>query len=90
MDPDTAVKKLEYANYYLSECGEEEKQAVLDIIAEMRHDAVKIGNRALIDSLDQIPLDAWHKVYSDRIRLTVGTFWRGCDYQAAEGSASGF
>ena len=65
MDPDTAVKKLEYANYYLSECGEEEKQAVLDIIAEMRQDAVKIGNRALIDSLDQIPLDAWHEDEDD-------------------------
>ena len=61
MDPDTAVKKLEYANYYLSECGEEEKQAVLDIIAEMRQEAVKRNDHASIEILDQIPLDAWHK-----------------------------
>ncbi len=59
MDPDTAVKKLEYATYYLSECSEEEKQAVLDIIAVMRQEAVTRGDRASIEILDQIPLDAW-------------------------------
>ena len=61
VDPDTAVKRLEYATYYLSECSEEEKHAVLEIIAEMRQRAVERGDRASIESLDQIPLDAWHE-----------------------------
>lgn len=59
MDPDTAVKKLEYATYYLSKCSEEEKQAVLDIIATMRQEAVARGDRASIETLDIIPQDAW-------------------------------
>ena len=59
LDPDTAVKKSEYATYYLSECSEEEKQAVLEVIAEMRQAAVGRGDRATVEILDQIPLDAW-------------------------------
>ena len=59
LDPDTAANKLEYVTYYLSECSEEEKQAVLEIIAEMKQEAVKRGDRASIEILDMIPENTW-------------------------------
>ena len=59
MDSRTALKRSEYATYYLSECSEEEKQAVLEVIAEMRQAAEGRGDRATVEILDQIPLDAW-------------------------------
>lgn len=61
MDSRTALKRSEYATYHLSECSEEEKQAVLEIIAEMRQEAVKRNDHASIEILDQIPLDAWRE-----------------------------
>ena len=61
MDSRTALKRSEYATYHLSECSEEEKQAVLEIIAEMRQEAVKRNDHASIEVLDQIPLDAWRE-----------------------------
>ena len=61
MDSRTALKRSEYATYHLSECSEEEKQAVLEIIAEMRQEAVKRNDHASIEILDQIPLEAWRE-----------------------------
>ena len=61
MDSRTANKKLDYATYYLSTCSEEEKQAVLDIIMVMRQEAAERGDRASIEILDQIPLEAWRE-----------------------------
>ena len=59
LDSRTALKRLEYINYHLSVCSEEEKQAVLEIIAEMRQEAVARGDRPSIEILDLIPENTW-------------------------------
>ena len=68
MDSRTALKRSEYATYHLSECSEEEKQAVLQIIAKMRQAAVARGDRATVEILDQIPLDAWPEEEDEEAR----------------------
>ena len=61
MDPDSAVKLLEYACDSLDRCSELEKQAVLNIVMEMRQGAAQQGDTALVETLEEIRENLWQE-----------------------------
>lgn len=68
MDSRTANKKLEYATYHLGTCSKEEKQAVVDIITDMRKEALERDDRASIEILDLILENTWSEEDNEETR----------------------
>lgn len=59
LDPDTAVKLLEFAGSDLRECSEAEKLAMLEVIREKKEAALKEGDTQVAEIMDEIVYNVW-------------------------------
>ena len=65
LDPDTAVKLLEYAASDLRECSEAEKLAMLEVIREKKDRALQEGDTQVAEIMDEIVYNVWRKEEDD-------------------------